>query len=309
MLLSCRPPPHRLGPAQPPGLGARGSPEPALPGPPGRHSHAAGPGVARSPRSGPARPPGLGACSSPELTLPGPLRQAAPATHPVLPTHLTVSLDSWLRVPWRADREEGTDGRRTFGVPAPGLNVSSKTEAGADSGSRPGWQCRESAGEGRELLGGPSDLQETGRRWALGDPSQDGSLPCSRSLSEPREGKASGSEPEMPPPPTGPPGSGPACSGLGAHRAPLDCPALMQAGRRHVFPGPCPLALLGFTPSPPPHPPGSRAAPLGRSGQPTADLPTPVLAGQAAGFQRTVSLLVCMLGEQPHIKGEKKDTF
>lgn len=188
----------------------------------------------------------------------------------------------------------------------PGLNVSSEPRLGRTPAPGQGGSAGK-RGRRRELLGGPSDLQKPAGAGHSGTPLRMAlSLVLGLSLN-PREGKASGSEPEMPPPPTGPPGSGSACSGLGATGAPLDCPALMQAGRKHVFQGPA-RWLSWVLPPPPTASTRKRATPLGRSGQPTADLPTPPSwAGQAAGFLLAVSLLVCMLGEQPHIKGEKRD--
>lgn len=164
-------------------------------------------------------------------------------------------------------------------------------------------------GRRKRAAWGASDPQETGRHRALGDPAQDGSLPHSRSLSEPQAGKASGSEPEMPPRPT-------------SHLDPA-WPAVgwAHAGPPWIAPGPScrraeatlsralPARSPGFCSLSPLHPPGSRAAPLGRSGQPTADLPTPILAGQVAGFQRMVFPSCLQVGRAaPHQKG-KNDTF
>ena len=194
-------------------------------------------------------------------------------------------------------------------MPAPGPNVGKKTKKGADSGSRPGQWCRESTGEGRELPGGPSDLQETGRHWALGDPVQDGSFPRSRSLSEPQAVRLLAQSLRRPLHPQAT-WIWPGLQWAGHTQGPPGSPLGPHAGKRKpLFPGPCLLALLGFAPSPPQHPPGSRAAPLGRSGQPTADLPIPILAGQVAGFQRMVFPSCLQVGRAaPHQKG-KNDTF
>lgn len=97
VLLSYRPPPHRLGPAQPPGLGALTPQSPPCPGPQAGTPMLQALGWPGPPLR-PSAAPWAGRLQLPELTLPGPLRQAAPATHPVLPTHLAVSLNSWLRV-------------------------------------------------------------------------------------------------------------------------------------------------------------------------------------------------------------------
>lgn len=120
-----------------------------------------------------------------------------------------------------------------------------------------------------------------GNRWrrALRDHTQEGSLPCSRSLSKHPAGKASGLEPETRPLSTGPPGSGPARSGLDAHGAPPDRPGPSAGERKACLSGTLP-ALLGF--GPPPTPIHQEA-----EQQPAADLPTPVL-GAAGGSQRLV---------------------
>lgn len=97
-------------------------------------------------------------------------------------------------------------------------------------------------------------------------------------LSKHLAGKALGLEPETRPLSTGPPGSGHARSRLDARGAPQIAPGLHAGERKACLSGP-PPALRGFGTPTTPHPPGSRAAPPGKSRQPTADLPMPVLAG------------------------------
>lgn len=190
-------------------------------------------------------------------------------------------------------------------MPAPGPNVGQKTKAGADSGSRPGRWCGESTGEGRELPGGPVTSRKPAGTGHSGTPLRT-ALSLILDLSpNPKRVRLLAQSPRCP---------------LGP-RATWIRPGLQWAGHTRGPPGPScrraeatlsralPARSPGFCSLSPLHPPGSRAAPLGRSGQPTADLPTPVLAGQVASFQRMVFPSCLQVGRAaPHQKG-KNDTF
>ena len=152
-------------------------------------------------------------------------------------------------------------------------------------------------------LWGPSDLQETGGHRALRDHTQEGSLPCSRPLSKHPAGKASGLEPETRPLSTGPPGSGPAHSGLDAHGAPRIAPG-PHAGERKACLSATPPALQGLVPLPPPIHQEAEQHPW--AGQAAHSRPADARPGGDRWLAPNAwfSLLVCVSREQPHVKRE-----